>query len=313
MNNSTKLLNEIFINCKKGKLLKNYENINRDIIIEFSCDDCAKETSKRFERIKKLGPYCKSCIFKKRINKTKETFIEKYGVSNMNELPGMKERIKETKNKKYTKEEQKKFLEKCHEGSKKRWEEYRKKDQPFLESLKKNGKSICKFCNEEKNIDRFQKYSSTYTNQELYDLKCYDCKNKSRIERIENKQLTIPLEDYLEILLKSSNERIKQNKKIKEFSINIEDLKEIWNKQDGKCYYSGRKMKYNFSRKELPKLKSHPEKVSIDRLDSNKGYIKDNIVLCCLMANTMKFDTSLEEFKKWIYDINNTINNHIST
>jgi hypothetical protein len=308
-NYNVELLDIIFNKYKNAKLIdNNYNKIRKDTLIKFICEDCNLEDNKGFKNIYDRGPYCKKCIIKKRLEKTKNTFQTKYGVPNMNHIPGMKERIKETKNTKYTKDKQNEFLIKCHEGSKKRWEEYRKKNIPFINSIITNGKAICKFCNTERDKDRFQSYISSYTDKKMYDLKCYDCKNEVRKEREEKKQLKCSLEEYFETLIKGTKERIKNNSKIKEATITVDDLKELWNKQAGKCFYSGREMKYNFSRKELPKLSTHPEKVSIDRVDSDKGYTKNNVVLCCSLVNFMKLDTKLDEFKKWIKDINNNMN-----
>ena len=36
--------------------------------------------------------------------------------------------------------------------------------------------------------------------------------------------------------------------------------------------------------------------VSVDRVDSNKGYLKDNVVLCCDSVNTMKMKLDTKEF-----------------
>lgn len=38
----------------------------------------------------------------------------------------------------------------------------------------------------------------------------------------------------------------------------------------------------------------------IDRVDSRKSYITDNVVTCCKQCNTAKSDYTLEEFKTWI-------------
>ena len=306
------LLNNIFNNCEKGKLLEKYEKLNKATKIKFICDECQKEDSKCFYRIIDLGAYCKKCVMKARKEKLEKTMLEKYGVKNANDIPGTKEKIKETKNKNYTKEKQEIFLKKCHEGSKKRWENYRIKDKPFLDKLKKEGKAICKFCNEEKNSDKFQQYKSHYTNENLYDSKCYDCKYKEKSENKENKKYTV--EDFLKRLLADTKNRndTKNNKrkdnKFKEFNLTHEYIIELWNKQNGKCAYSGRNMVYNYSKKDYNYLNYNPEKVSIDRIDSSKGYMKDNIILCCAMANSMKMDLPYEEFKKWISDIHNNIN-----
>ena len=46
--------------------------------------------------------------------------------------------------------------------------------------------------------------------------------------------------------------------------------------------------------------------VSVDRVDSNKGYLKDNVVLCCDSVNTMKMKLDTKEF----LNICNKIINH---
>lgn len=38
----------------------------------------------------------------------------------------------------------------------------------------------------------------------------------------------------------------------------------------------------------------------IDRVDSSKGYIHDNVVPCCGFCNRAKIDLSVDEFKSWI-------------
>ena len=40
------------------------------------------------------------------------------------------------------------------------------------------------------------------------------------------------------------------------------------------------------------------EVFSVDRIDSTKGYTKDNITLCLNIINRFKGDTSLDFFKK---------------
>ena len=65
-----------------------------------------------------------------------------------------------------------------------------------------------------------------------------------------------------------------------EISITIEDLKEAWKKQNGKCYW----LKIDMSLEDLFVTRS-PFAPSVDRLDSSAGYHKDNIVLCSRFAN----------------------------
>ena len=77
----------------------------------------------------------------------------------------------------------------------------------------------------------------------------------------------------------------------KDFSISLKDLKDLWLKQDGKCYYSHRGL--TFTSKD-------PNKISLDRLDSSRGYYPDNIVFCTVQVNLMKKNYEIENFKEII-------------
>jgi len=41
----------------------------------------------------------------------------------------------------------------------------------------------------------------------------------------------------------------------------------------------------------------------LDRIDSNKGYVKGNVVACCGTCNMAKGTKTLEEFNVWIDDL----------
>jgi len=76
-------------------------------------------------------------------------------------------------------------------------------------------------------------------------------------------------------------------------------LKMIYKEQNGLCALSKQKM--NFERRD-------ENAVSVDRIDSNLGYIKGNIQLTCWWANRMKFDLSNEEFIRKVTIIANVHN-----
>ena len=44
---------------------------------------------------------------------------------------------------------------------------------------------------------------------------------------------------------------------------------------------------------------------TIDRIDSNKGYVMGNVVPCCTMCNKAKLDNSLEDFLSWVNRVYN--------
>ena len=76
-----------------------------------------------------------------------------------------------------------------------------------------------------------------------------------------------------------------------DFDLDYKYLTELYNKQKGKCYYTNLKMKY----KKGPKTF---DTMSLDRIDSSKGYTKDNVVLCLNCINMLKSDHNMKDFKK---------------
>lgn len=69
----------------------------------------------------------------------------------------------------------------------------------------------------------------------------------------------------------------KRNAKTKnrEFSLTLKQFTDIILEE---CFYCG------------------GEGFGIDRIDSNKGYIIDNCLPCCTLCNTMKMDSTTQEF-----------------
>lgn len=110
------------------------------------------------------------------------------------------------------------------------------------------------------------------------------------------------LHGFLSLMIVNSRTRTlrKKSKNKKDtaiISINKDDLQEIYDQQKGLCYYSGIKMKYN-----------HYDEwtMSIERLDNNIGYTKENTVLCCYEFNS-GCQWSLEK----INDIKTLISSHV--
>jgi len=92
--------------------------------------------------------------------------------------------------------------------------------------------------------------------------------------------------------------RIKNRKNTQEISITLEDVAEIWKKQNGICVYT--KMKLT-----LPEWSGKKSifTASVDRIDPNKGYTKDNCQIVSIMANLAKNDCSDEDMKEFCSQI----------
>lgn len=77
------------------------------------------------------------------------------------------------------------------------------------------------------------------------------------------------------------------------FDIDYKFVQYLWEKQNGRCFYSNVEMK-------LIAMKKDPFQVSIDRINSSLGYTHDNVVLCCQCINYMKNDYSLDSFNLFL-------------
>lgn len=91
---------------------------------------------------------------------------------------------------------------------------------------------------------------------------------------------------------------IKNRKHDKEIAITLSDIKEIWDRQNGRCVYTKIKLK-------LPNWidKKEINTASMDRIDPTKGYTKENCQIISVMANFAKNDFSdldMKEFCKKI-------------
>lgn len=87
------------------------------------------------------------------------------------------------------------------------------------------------------------------------------------------------------------------------FDLTINELKEITSKN---CFYCGsapeRIAKAKTKKIQIVEYTTYKYN-GIDRIDSNKGYEKSNIVPCCFWCNAFKRERSLEDFKKHICNI----------
>lgn len=74
--------------------------------------------------------------------------------------------------------------------------------------------------------------------------------------------------------------------RFKEFDLTLQDLKEQWDVQEGKCPYTNISLNlFN------PKIKyPYETRASLDRIDNSKGYIKGNIEFISLPINYLKSD-----------------------
>lgn len=76
----------------------------------------------------------------------------------------------------------------------------------------------------------------------------------------------------------------------KEFNLTLEYLKELWEKQKGRCPYTGWKLKNMSNLSIVNQLPLTPDRASLDRIDSSKGYVKGNVQFVSYMAQCAKHE-----------------------
>lgn len=150
----------------------------------------------------------------------------------------------------------------------------------------------CKKCGEIKSISDFYASQRSVTCKECILKVTRDYKRKKRldpefkkIESIKNKERRVRL--WQNTLIHDSKHRgIEHN-------LTVNDVTEMFEKQNGLCYW--------FKVPLIPsKQHKHPQQPSLDRLDSNKGYTKENVVLCCYSANIGRNENDLETWLKFL-------------
>lgn len=76
--------------------------------------------------------------------------------------------------------------------------------------------------------------------------------------------------------------------KRKSACLSIDQLQEIWNKQNGKCALTGWDMTMILGQGNIN------TNASIDRIDSSNGYIEDNVQFVCRIVNVFKSNATEE-------------------
>jgi len=150
----------------------------------------------------------------------------------------------------------------------------------------------CKVCNEFKPISEFHKSQKTLLCKFHHNLQSKENKKKYRqnpknLEKEKLKSQERGLRLWINRLLSHTKKRNCEN------TLSINEILEIYKKQNGLCYW--------FKVPLLPSLtKKHPQQPSIDRLDRFKGYTKDNVVLSCYAANIGRNETDVDVWKNFI-------------
>jgi len=150
----------------------------------------------------------------------------------------------------------------------------------------------CSKCGNVKSNDDFYETQRGNRCKECILIGTREYKRKKRLnpehrknEGIKQKERRIRL--WQNTLIHDSKHRKIEN------TLTVDDINEIFDKQNGLCYW--------FKIPLIPSNhKKHPQQPSLDRLDRNLGYTKDNVVLCCYSANIGRNENDIDTWKSFL-------------
>jgi hypothetical protein len=146
------------------------------------------------------------------------------------------------------------------------------------QTLQKQGKRKCTKCQQIMDLNKFSLIDLTKTKLQSA---CKLCAVKMVMEKYYERYNSI--EDYSKNIIITLTKR-------KICSLIPSDIINQFNLQNGLCFYSGEKLLL-----EINKL----ETISVDRINPDLPYDKNNIVLCCHIVNLMKQYLQQNEFIIW--------------
>jgi len=163
--------------------------------------------------------------------------------------------------------------------------------------LKKTGKKLCSLCNKELPISEFAVKSSRC---KVCYREWYRKDRKNNPERY--KQMTNKYRQskgiVARLITRLSSYRRAAEKENVPFDLTTDFLFDLWQIQDGKCYYSDSNLIIFPTNGKVERLSA-----SLDRLIPEKGYTQGNVVWCAYWINTAKGILSEHNFYKEIRNI----------
>jgi hypothetical protein len=173
------------------------------------------------------------------------------------------------------------YYNKCKSCARKTSEINAIKNQKFIEQ----NLWTCSKCNItlELNSKNFHRRMDSKTGFQHRCKKCLHSDKARTTRKIKHSDLDLFLKDIVYLAKHRSKKSNREN------DLSLDFLKQLWNKQKGLCALTGLTMQHSIGKGKLF------NNLSIDRIDSSKGYTKDNVQLVCSVVNRIKSDLSLEE------------------
>lgn len=155
-----------------------------------------------------------------------------------------------------------------------------------------DNKKRCFKCEERKFVEEFSKNKSNFDG---YQKVCKNCFSKYGCVKRGYKKKNESYKNCLESYFNSKLSTLRKKCELQNvpFDLKKGDLFEVYNSQNRKCYYSKIDIIHNVGKLDY-------NSISIDRLSPEKGYTKENIVLCSFNINSFKGIMNESEFKEFL-------------
>ena len=150
-----------------------------------------------------------------------------------------------------------------------------------------DGVRKCACCEIEKDISEYHSDKSSPTGLQTY---CKDCQCE------KSKKWASTLDGFIKRLHLDMRHNAKKRAKELKIEISTDDIKELYENQKGLCALTGIPMTTDTYMTKGNQHIINKMNISIDRINSDLGYIKENIQLVGAMINRMKSDLTNKEF-----------------
>ena len=160
--------------------------------------------------------------------------------------------------------------------------------------LAAEGKRKCILCNDVKPIEQFNVKRHHYHKDGSIKYTTHDSRCKTCLTDYQRKMRTRSVDVYCRTLIR----QLKHRPKVQDipFDLSDTDLIDVWNKQEGKCFYTGYPLDLTLTKQE--RNAPHILYPSIDKQIPELGYVTGNVVWCVYAVNRLKNDLSHDKFVK---------------
>jgi hypothetical protein len=156
-----------------------------------------------------------------------------------------------------------------------------RKAETFVYSITEK---VCSHCQTNKSVDCYRK---NITYKDGYQNKCKKCE----YEICTDSRQAYIVKNWAKLLFLHAKKHSKYD-----FEIDEQFVLDLYEKQNGKCFWFNVDLKPS-------NIAKYPWQPSLDRLDREKGYTKDNVVLACYSANIGRNTSDEATFSLFVEDL----------